>query len=113
LRAEGAQPHDVGDGIGVPAFGQHRHGNHAANVGTECIGLAYCVDDFTQQIPIGELFDALVGVTLPVFALETFDFRAEYLLETVVDLAGVFEGIAVDEQGGRTIQWPTGIRVKI
>ena len=31
LRAEGADAEDVGDGVRVPAFGEHRDGDHAAD----------------------------------------------------------------------------------
>jgi hypothetical protein len=108
LRAEGAQPHDVGDGVGVPAFGQHGHGDDAADVGAQGIRLADGVDDFAQQVGIGQLVDALVRVALAVVALEAFDLRGEYFLEAVVDLAGVFEGIAVDQQRGRALLRSTG-----
>ena len=80
---------------------------------TEGIGLADGVDDFTQEVGIGQLSDAFVRMTLAIVALEAFDFRAEYLSEVFVDLAGVFEGIAVDEQRRRAILRSTGILVEI
>jgi hypothetical protein len=98
LRAEGAQAHDVGDGVGVPAFAEHGDGDHATDVRAEGVGFADGVDHFAQQFGVGEAVDAALGVALAVGALEAFDLGRENLLEALVDLAGVFEGVAVDQQ---------------
>ena len=48
LRAEGAQAHGVGDGVGVPAFAEHGDGDHATNVRAERVGFAdgeMCIRD--------------------------------------------------------------------
>jgi hypothetical protein len=50
LRAEGAQAHDVGDGVGVPAFAEHGDGDHATNVRAERVGFADGVDHFTLRV---------------------------------------------------------------
>ena len=63
MRAEGAEADDVGDRIGVPAFGEHGDGNDAADVGAERVGLADGVDDFAQQVGIVELFGCALSVT--------------------------------------------------
>ena len=70
-------------------------------MGAEGVGLANSVDDFAQQVGVGELFDAFVGVTLTIVALEALDFRAEYFLEAFVDLARVLKGIAINKQRRR------------
>jgi hypothetical protein len=46
LGAERADAQDVGDGVGVPSFGQHRHRNHAPNLLAETSGAADGVHDF-------------------------------------------------------------------
>ena len=50
---------------------------------------------------------------MAIVALEAFDFRAEYFFEAFIDLAGMFEGVAIDEQRRRPIQRSTGILVEI
>jgi hypothetical protein len=113
LRAEGAQAHDVGDGVGVPAFAEHGDGDHATDVRTEGVGFADGVDDFAQQVGVGEAVDAALGVAQAVGALEALDLGRENLLEAFVDLAGVFEGVAVDEQRRRAGQRAAGVAVEI
>ena len=50
LRAEGAYTENVGDGIGVPAFGEHRNADDALDVLSELSGLADGIHYFAEQI---------------------------------------------------------------
>ena len=56
LRAEGADAEDVGDGIGVPALGEHRDGDDAADGAAELAGLADGVHDLAEQFLVGDVF---------------------------------------------------------
>ena len=50
LRTKGANTTNMRDGIGIPAFGQHTHTHHAANVGTQRALLAHAVHDFAHDV---------------------------------------------------------------
>ena len=58
LRPEGADAEDVGDGVGVPALGQHRDRDDAADVLAEPARLADRVHDLAQEVLVGELVGA-------------------------------------------------------
>ena len=58
LRAEFADAADVRDGVGVPAFGEHRDGDDAADVRAKGVAFADGVDHFAQD---GRILDALGG----------------------------------------------------
>ena len=55
LGAEGAHAQDVGDGVGVPAFGEHGDRDDAADRVAEPAVLADGVHDLAQQVLIGEV----------------------------------------------------------
>ncbi len=63
LRAEGADAEDVGDGVGVPAFGQHRDRDDAADGAAELARLADGVHDLAEQLLVG---DVVAGAGSPV-----------------------------------------------
>ena len=52
LRAESANAEDMGDSVGVPAFGQHGHRHDAANLLAETPWLADGVHDLAQKVLI-------------------------------------------------------------
>ena len=54
LRAEGADAEDMGDGVGVPALGEHRDADDALDVFAELAGLADGVHDFAEQVFVGQ-----------------------------------------------------------
>ena len=55
LGAEGADAEDVGDGVRVPALGEHRDGDDAADGAAELARLADRVHDLAQQLLVGEV----------------------------------------------------------
>ena len=48
LSTESPHAQDMGDRIGVPAFGEHRHRHHTTNIGAELAGLAHRVHHLPQ-----------------------------------------------------------------
>ncbi len=101
LRAESAQADDVRDRVCVPAFSEHRDRDHAAHVGAKLPALAHGVDDFTENPGVVQVLNAALGMLDAPASLELLDLGRENLLEICVDLPGVFERIAVDEQRRR------------
>ena len=55
LRAEGAHAEDVRDGVGVPALGQHRDRDDAADRAAKPAVLADRVHDLAQQLLVGDV----------------------------------------------------------
>ena len=74
----------MGDSVSVPAFGEHGYGNDTADVCPQGVRFADRIDDFAQQVGIGELLNAFVRVTLPVIALEAFNFGNIVLINRFV-----------------------------
>ena len=105
LRAEGADAEDVGDGVGVPAFGEHRDRDDAADRAAELAGLADGVHDFAQQFLVGDVL-ACAGVAgaLDDLAAEALDLVGGHAAEVVVERIAGFELLAVDQQRVRARQ---------
>ena len=61
LGAEGADAEDVGDGVGVPALGEHRDRHDAADLLAELARLADGVHHLAQQVLVGELVGVAAG----------------------------------------------------
>ena len=55
LAAERAHAEDVGDGVGVPALGEHRDRDDAADLLAELAPLADGVHHLAQQVLVGQL----------------------------------------------------------
>ncbi len=91
LGPEGADAQDVGDGVGVPALGQHRDRDDAADVGAQAAGLADGVQDLAQDVLVLEVVDAAAREAGDVLALELLDLAGGGLLERGV------EGVAAVE----------------
>ena len=101
LRAEFTDAADVRDRVRIPAFGEHGNGDDAADVRAERVAFADGVDDFAQDLGIFDAFGRALAVNAGVFLLEAFDLRREHALELVVNLPGVFQRVAVNQQGRR------------
>ena len=107
LRAEGADAEDVGDGVGVPALGEHGDGDHALDVLAELAGLADGVHHFAEQVFVGEALGIAAGEADAVFGLELLDFAGGDLLEVVAHGLAGFELLAVhQDRVGRCSQPP-------
>ena len=99
LGAEGADAEDVRDGVGVPALGEHRDGDDAADGAAELAGLADGVHDLAQQFLVGDVVaGAGVAGALDDLAAEAFDLVGGHAAEVVVERVAGFELLAVDEQ---------------
>ena len=68
LGAEGADAEDVGDGVGVPALGQHRDGDDAADLLAELARLADRVHHLAQQVLVGDFSASRPGKRCAVLA---------------------------------------------
>ena len=102
LGAEGADAEDVGDGVGVPAFGQHRDGDDAADGLAQAVLLADGVHDLAQQVLIGDvLAGADVAGALDDLAAEALDLVGRHLAEVLVERLAGFELFGVDQQRAR------------
>ena len=99
LRAEGAHAQDVGDGVGVPALGEHGDGDHALDLLAELAGLADGVHHLAQQVFVGEVFGVAAGEARAVLGLELLDLAGGDLLEVVAHRLAGFELLAVDQDG--------------
>ena len=97
LAAEGADAEDVGDGVGVPAFGEHRHGDDAADVLAELALLADGVHRLAQQVGVGQLVDVGAGVAQAVGLLERLDLARGVLAELGPERLSGLELRGVDE----------------
>ena len=99
LRAEGADAEDVGDGVGVPAFGEHGDRHDAADAGAELVLLADRVHDLAQQLLVGDVLGgARVAGALDDLAAEALDLVRGHRAEVVVERIAGFELLGVDEQ---------------
>ena len=102
LRAEGAHAQNMGDGVGVPAFGEHGNRYHAADRVAEAAFLADGVHDFPQQILIGEVLGlTAVAGAFDDLTTETFDLVGGHGAEVVVQRIPGFELLAVDQERAR------------
>ncbi len=105
LRAEFADAADVRDRVRIPAFSEHGNGDDTADVRAERVAFADGVDDFAENFGIFDALSRTLAVDAGVFFFEAFDFRREHALELLVNLPGVFEGVAVNEQCRRLAAW--------
>ena len=63
LGAEGADADDVGDGVGVPAFGEHGDRDDAADLFAELAFLADGVHDFAEEVLVLDAVGLFAGWT--------------------------------------------------
>ena len=97
LAAERADAEDVGDGVGVPALGEHGDRDHAADVLAELALLADGVHRLAQQVGVGELVHVGARVAQPVGLLERLDLSRRRLPELGAERLAGFELLRVDE----------------
>ena len=97
LGAERADAEDVGDGVGVPAFGEHRDADDAFDVLAELARLADGVHHFAEQVFVGEVLGVAAGEAGAVFGLELVDLAGGDLLEVGAHRLAGFELLAVDQ----------------
>ena len=112
LRAEGADAQNVGDGVGVPALGEHRDADHALDVLAELAGLADGVHHLAEQVFVGEVLGVAAGEAGAVFGLELLDFAGGDLLEVVAHRLAGFELLAVHQDRVRAVE-PAAVAVVV
>lgn len=102
LRAESPKAEDMGHGVGVPAFGQHRYRDDTANLLAEPARASDRVHHLAQQFALARFAlraaGAVAGGTLP---LELFDLRAGGVAKTLVERVAGFDLSGVDQQRAR------------
>ena len=102
LSAEGADAEDMGNGVGVPAFGEHGDGDDAADGFAECAGFADGVHDFAEEGLVGEVVaGVLVAGSLDHVAAEAIKFGSGHGAKVFVERVAGFELFAVDEKSSR------------
>ena len=99
LAAERADAEDVGDGVGVPALGEHGDRDHAADVLAELALLADGVHRLAQQVGVGELVHVGARVAQPVGLLERLDLSRGRLPELRSERFAGLQLLRVDEDG--------------
>ena len=108
LGAEGAQTEDMGDGVGVPALGQHRHRDDAADLLAEPALAADRVHHLAQQRALARVLPQGAGTFAGGdLALELLDLRGGRLAEALVERVAGFELARVDQQRARAGQAAT------
>ena len=104
----------MGDGVGVPAFGQHRDGDDAADGAAELAGLADGVHDLAEQVLVGDVVaGAGIAGALDDLAAEALDLVGGHAAEVVVERVAGFELLAVDQQRVRARQRVAGGFVEV
>ena len=94
----------MGDGVGIPAFGEHGNGDHAFDVLAELAGLADRVHHLAQKVFIGEVLGIAAGEADAVFGLELLDLAGGDLLEFRAHGLAGFKLLAVDQNGIRAVK---------
>ena len=69
LATEGADAEDVGDGVGIPTLGEHRHAHDAAHLFTELSPLADGVHHLPEELLVSNLFDVRTWIAAAILAL--------------------------------------------
>jgi len=114
LGAESANAENVGDGVGVPSFGEHGDRDDAADRAAKLSRLADRVHDLAEQFLIG---DVLAGTditrALHDFTAKAVDLVGSHAAKIVVQRIAGFELLAVDEQGVRAWQRVAGAFIEI
>jgi hypothetical protein len=99
LGSEGADAEDMGDGVRVPALGEHRDGDDAADLLAKLVRLPHRVHHFAEEVLVGEVL-GLPGVAgaLDDLAAETVDLVLCHAPEVVVEGFAGLELFAVDQR---------------
>jgi hypothetical protein len=88
----------MGDRVGVPALGEHRHRHDAADVLAELARLADRVHRLAQEVAVGEFVGIGTGVAREVRPLEGGDLERGVLLELAGERVAGLDLRGVDEQ---------------
>ena len=97
LRPEGAHAQDVRHGVGVPALGQHRHRDDAADIGAKLAGLPDRVHHFAKNVGVGKLVDVARIAAQSKFLLERFNLGTRNAAEILGERLARVELLAVDQ----------------
>ena len=104
----------MGDGIGIPALGEHRDGDDAADCAAKLARLADGVHDLAEQFLVGDVVArAGIACALHDFTAKAFDLVGSHAAEVVVERIARFELLTVDEQGVRARERIAGGFVEI
>ena len=99
LGAEGAHAQNVGDGVGVPALGEHGDRDHAADGTAQGAFLADGVHHFAQQVLVRDLLGAgPIAGAFHALVAEALDFVRRHGAELGVQGFAGFQPLAVDQQ---------------
>ena len=86
----------MGDGVGIPAFGEHGNGHDAADGIAKATGFADGVHHFAQQFLIGDVLGLLnIASAFSDFSTKTFDLVRRHVAEVVVQRIAGFELLAI------------------
>ena len=95
-------PRDVGDRVGVPALGQHRDRDDAAEGFTEAILLADGVHHLAQQVLVGNSVPRpRVAGAFDDFPSEALDLVRGHVAELLIERLAGFQLFGVDQQRAR------------
>ena len=87
----------MGDGVGVPALGEHGHRHHAAHGVAEAPGFADRVHHFAQQILLADVFGlAAVAAAFDDLAAKALDLVRGHGPKVFIQRIAGFELFAVD-----------------
>ena len=93
----------MGDGVRIPAFRQHRHGDDTTDGATELAVLAHGVHDLTQQLLITDIFSGTgIPGALDSLAAETCNLIGRHAAKLVVEGVAGFQLLTVNQQRVRT-----------
>lgn len=89
----------MGDGIGIPTFGEHGDGDNAADLSAQLAVLADRIHHLAQQLLVGDGI-AGAGVTRPFdqVAAEAFDFFGGEVAEIFIERVLALQLFAVDQK---------------
>ena len=101
LGAERADAEDVGDGVGVPALGEHGDGDDAADRLAELARLADGVHHLAHDLAVVDVLGLAAGDAAGVLGAELLDLDGGDLLELIGQLVARLELEGVDEDRAR------------
>ena len=106
LCAERADPKHVGNGVGVPAFGEHGHRDDAANGLAQTVHFANGVRHLAQQVRLRDVLRRSdVTRALDDLAPEALDLVGGHSAKVDVERITRFKLLAINQQGVRPSEW--------
>ena len=85
LTAKGTDTTNMGHGVGIPTFSQHRHADHTLDVTTQFTRLAHGVYHFPQNVGISETVGGPSTMLVGIFMLEILNLFGIHFLEVAVN----------------------------